>query len=149
MQTWVDLKFADGEYTFKLGLAQIAEIERRCDAGIGAVYARIARGRYGFDKLDAMPDQAEFRLSELVEVVRQALIGGASGIVDGENVRVTPTRANELVERYVLAPTDHRVALADAWALAFAVLHALVHGYDPDPKAEPGSDPATPTSGST
>ncbi|MEH3121169.1 MAG: gene transfer agent family protein [Sphingomonas phyllosphaerae] len=148
MQTWVDLKFADGEYRFFLGPAQIAELEKKCDAGIGRIYGRTLAGRYGTGDDEVMPDQGDYRFSELREIVRQGLIGGAQGVVDGDEVQVSSIRANELVERYVLSRRG-RITLRALWALAASILFALIEGYDPDPKAEPGSDPATPTTGST
>lgn len=135
MQTWIDLRFADGEYSFRLGLAQISEIERRCDAGIGAIFARTSKGRYGFADGEIVPEAAEYRFGELVEVIRQALIGGNAGIVDGNEVKVSSLRAGELIDRYVLAVTDQRMILTEVWKLAYSILHALMHGYTPPPKA--------------
>lgn len=147
MQTWVDLKFADGEYKFRLGLAQIVEIERKCGSGIGAIYARTLRGRYGLMVDEIMPTEGEYKLPELVEVIRQGLIGGKGGRVDGTDVLVTPSRANELVDTYLLSTTFDRMALRETWALAAATLAALIEGYTPpDPKGEPADEPAIPTS---
>ena len=147
-QTWIDLPFADGRYVFKLGLAQISEIERKCDDGIGAIYARTRKGRYGFEPGEALPDDGGYRWPELVEVIRQGLIGGGEGIVDTADVRVSAVRANDLVENYLLAATDRRMAMTAVWALAFAILHALIEGYTPPKKDEPAKAPATRKRGS-
>lgn len=147
MQTWVDLKFADGQYTFKLGLAQIVEIERKCEAGIGAIYARTIKGRYGYQDGEIYPDLAEYRFAELVEVVRQALIGGGSGEVDGTPVTVSSVRANDLVDRYILGATDQRMAMTQVWSLAFAILSALIEGYAPPKKGARAASPRTRTKG--
>lgn len=136
MQTWVDLPCFDGTYTFKLGLAQISELEKKCDAGIGAIYARTLRGRYGLGDGDVMPDQADFRFTELVEVVRQGLIGGAKALVDGVDVTVTGARANQLVANYLLDGPE-RMVMRQTWALAASVLSALIEGYDPPKKKAP------------
>lgn len=141
-QTWIELPFANGKYIFKLGLAQIAEIERVGDAGIGRVYARTRAGRFGFKPEEALPDNGEYRWSELVEVVRQGLIGGGSGIVDGGDVTVHAPRANEIVDRYLLQASDQRLAMTQVWALAYAILYALIEGYTPPKKGEPGESPA-------
>lgn len=146
-QTWIDVPFADGKYLFRLGLAQIAEIEAKCDAGIGRVYARTRAGRYGFKPDEALPDNGEYRWPELVEVIRQGLIGGASGMVDGANVLVHTPRANDLVDRYLLQATDQRMAMTHVWALAYAVLHALIEGYTPPGEAVAGESPAASTKG--
>lgn len=148
MQTWVDLKFADGEYRFFLGPSQIAELEKKCDAGIGRIYGRTLAGRYGLADGDVLPEQAEYRFSELIEIVRQALIGGAHGVVDGVAASVSSIRANELIQRYVLSQED-RIAMRTLWALAAGILSALIEGYDPDPNVGPADEPATPTKGST
>jgi hypothetical protein len=146
VQTWADLAFADGEYRFALGLSQIAELEKKCDAGIGRIFARTLAGRYGMGENEVLPDQGDYRFGELVEIVRQGLIGGGSGRVDGTDVKVSSHRANELLQRYVLS-TDTRMAVRSTWALAASILHATIEGYEP-PKAEPAV-PATATSGST
>lgn len=143
MQTWVDLKFADGAYTFKLGLAQIVEIEQKCGAGIGAIYARTLKGRYGFDEGEIYPELAEYRFPELVEVIRQGLIGGASGEVDGRAVVVSSVRAGDLIDRYVLSVGDQRMRMTQVWMLAYAILSALIEGYAPPKKDEPA--PSRPT----
>jgi hypothetical protein len=143
VQTWVNLPFADGTYRFALGLAQISEIEKKCGDGIGAIYARTARGRYGIHDGDILPEAAEYRFGELLEVITQALVGGASGSVRGEDVRVSSIRADELVSRYIAQATDQRMAMTQTWALAYRVLDALVHGYSP-PKDQPGEGPAAP-----
>ena len=148
-QTWIELPFADGRYLFKLGVGQIDEIETKCDAGIGRIYARTRAGRYGFEPGEALPEQGEYRWPELVEIIRQGLIGGGVGIVDGVEVKVSAVRANDLVERYLLLATDQRMAMTNIWALAYAVLHALIEGYIPPKKGPPADEPATSTSAST
>lgn len=142
-QTWIELPFADGKYLFKLGLGQIAELEAKCEAGIGRIYARTRAGRYGFQAGEVLPEQGEYRWPELVEVVRQGLIGGATGMVDGVEVKVHAPRANDLVERYLIQATDQRIAMTHVWALAYAVLHALIEGYTPSGEAGAGESPAT------
>lgn len=143
MQTWVDLKFADGAYTFKLGMAQIVEIEQKCGSGIGAIYARTIKGRYGYQDGEIYPEQAEYKFAELLEVVRQGLIGGNAGIVDGKPVTVSSVRAGDLIERYVVGASDQRMAMTQVWSLAFAILAALIEGYTPPKKGEPA--PSRPT----
>lgn len=140
--TWIELPFANGKYVFKLGVGQIAELETKCDAGIGRIYARTRAGRYGFEPGEALPEQGDYRWPELVEIIRQGLIGGGTGMVDGVAVTVHAPRANELVDRYLLQATDQRMALTHVWALAYAVLHALIEGYDPPKKAAPADAPA-------
>lgn len=135
MQTHIDLAFADGEYRFALGLAQIAELQTKCKVGIGALYARVLAGRVSGDIQVAHTGYAAFHLEDLVETVRQGLIGGGEGRVDGADVKVSALRANELVERYLLP-----LPLKQQWDLAAAILYAKIEGYEP-PEGEPAPAP--------
>jgi len=131
VQTWVELPFADGTYRFSFGLMQIAELEKKCDAGLGKIYARTLAGRYGLAADDVLPLEADYRFAELIEVIRQGLTGGDHGVVDGT---VVPVRANDLVSAYLFSPSDHRMPVKETWALAAAILSALVEGYVPPKK---------------
>lgn len=130
-QTEITLAFADGEYRFRLGLAQIHAIEEKCGP-IGEVFARLLKGRY---LVDGQPlgstREAGFKLADVLETVRQGLIGGAGGLVDGAEVSVSPPKANALVELYVASRP-----LAEGWSLAVAVMTALMEGFTP-PKPTP------------
>ena len=127
MKTAIDLQFADGAYSFKLGLSQIRELQEKTNTGIGALYARVLQGRMGEGLADGHPAFAAFHLDDVRETVRQALIGGKQGRVDGADVSVSSLRATELVERY-LDP----MPLAEQWKLAASILYALVEGYSDD-----------------
>lgn len=146
MQTHVDLKFADGEYRFALGLAQIHEIQTKCGAGIGAVYARVLQGRMPDDVEVGHPGFAAYNVVDLVETIRQGLIGGGEGRVNGEVVKVTALRANELVERY--GPGADGVPLSEMWKLAAAILFAKIEGYGPAIDEAEGKKKADETTGS-
>ena len=125
-QTHIDLAFADGVYRCALGLAQLNELQEKCKAGIGAIYARLLQGRVSDDVSIGHPAYAAFYASDVVETVRQGLIGGGKGWVDNQEVVVGPLRANDLVERYLLP-----MPLVDQWNLAAAILYAKVEGYVP------------------
>ncbi len=144
MQTHIDLKFADGEYRFALGLAQIHELQTKCGIGIGGLYARVLQGRVPDQPEVGHPLYAAYYVDDLVEAIRQGLIGGGEGRVNGETVKVSSTRANELVDRYVLGPD---VALGDLWKIAAAVLYAKIEGYKPavdEANDKKKDDPTTP-----
>lgn len=125
-QTHIDLEFADGEYRFALGLEQINEIQNACGDGIGAIYARVLQGRVASDPTVGHPGYAAYKLSDIVETVRQGLIGGGQGIVDGQPVQVGAMRANQLVANYL-----HAMPLSKQWDLAAAILYAKIEGYEP------------------
>lgn len=132
MDTAITLPFADGAYEFDLGLAQINEIQDKCGAGIGAVYARLMKGRYVVgDRPVGNPLEAEYYLADIVETLRQGLIGGGKGQVDGQDVTVTAYRANQLIDRYVLAPGR---PIEESWMVAAAVMGARMIGFDPPEK---------------
>lgn len=145
---YIDLEFGDGTYLFKLGLAQIGELQTKCGAGLGAIYARILRGRYPTgegSETFGVPTEADWHVMDLLDTIRLALIGGGGGTVDGQPVKVDPTRARELVTAYVFPARP----LQEAWTLAAAILTALIVGYQPP--ADDGDDKkkATVTDGST
>jgi hypothetical protein len=127
MRTHVDLAFADGEYRFALGLAQLHELQTKCKVGVGALYARVLQGRLEGDVSIGHPAYGAYHVDDLIETVRQGLIGGGQGVVDGQDVKVSALRANELVERYLLP-----LPLKEQWDLAAAILFAKVEGYEPE-----------------
>ena len=132
-QTSIRLPFGDGEYDFRLGLAQINEIQHQCGTGIGAVFARVLKGRYFQVTPEGNvafgdPSQAEYRIEDLLATIRQGLIGGGKGMVDGAEVAVDATRANDLVKNYVASGAT---PLKVAWELSAAILSVAIEGYDP------------------
>lgn len=152
--TSIDLPFADGIYSFRLGLAQINELQAKCGIGIGGLYARLLRGRYEVDELAVgLASEADFHLADVVEPIRQGLIGGRRGEVDGQPVEVSSIAAARLVEHYVCGRDGAlRVPLREAWNLAVAIVAALIEGYPPKkagPAAAPATQAARETAGST
>lgn len=129
--TELTLAFADGEYRFRLGLAQLAAIEDRCGP-IGEVYSRLMRGRY---LVDGHPlgnaAEAAFKLADVQEVIRHGLIGGGAGLVNGLETPVGPLKADALCRDYITSRP-----LLEGWSLAVAILGALMEGFTP-PKAPP------------
>lgn len=142
MQTWTDIPCFDGVYTFKFGIGQINELEKKCDAGLGRIIARTIAGRYGLDAEDVLPEQADFRMAELFEIIRQGLIGGNHCLVDGEDKTVSSARADELVRNYLTNATDGRMSFKQTWALAARAIDAAFEGYRPPGEAGAGESPA-------
>lgn len=137
----IDLEFGDGSYTFALPLAQINELQRKTDTGIGSLFARVLKGCVPIgDEIVLAPTQAEFYALDIIETVRHALIGGGKGVVGGEEVKVTPIIANRLVDTYVMG-----YPLSDSWSMAASILGACIIGYDPPKKDEPAAERATET----
>lgn len=103
------LEFGDGSYLFKLKLPQLAELQEKCNAGIGTIYMRVQLGDYHYQ--------------DLIETIRLGLLGGAKGLVNEEEIRVSDVTARRLVERYCDRPLD------ELHVLARAILGAAVVGY--------------------
>jgi hypothetical protein len=137
----IDLEFADGLYTFALPVERINELQTKCGIGIGGLFARVLKGcaRIG-DEVVLAPAQAEFYAVDLIETIRQGLIGGNHGVVNGEEITVSPAVAQRLVTNYVLDRP-----LSDSWSMAASILGACIVGYDPPKKDQPGGDPASET----
>lgn len=136
----IDLAFADGTYTFALPLPRIDELQRKTGVGIGALFARVLKGcgRVGDDIVHA-PAMAEFYALDLVETIRQGLIGGNKGLVDGKDITVSPALAQRLLDNYVLCQP-----LSDAWSIAASILGATIVGYDaPGTVKKKAQKPAT------
>lgn len=142
----IDLEFADGSYTFALPLVQMKELQRKCGlpgppVGIGTIFSRCLKGCLEIKGQIVMaPGAADFYAEDLIETIRHGLIGGGVGLVNGEEVKVTPALANRLVDNYVLSKP-----LKDSWSLAVSILGATVMGYDPPKKDLPataGEQPA-------
>lgn len=133
LRTDIDLFFADGAYRFFLPIPQVMELEQKCGMGIGAIFGKVLRGSsVAGDDVLLDPGAADFSAIQVVEVVRQGLIGGGKGTVDGVDVKVTPIVANRLITNYLL-----NRPLSEAWELAVAILAAAVLGHDPNRKPAP------------
>jgi hypothetical protein len=65
-----ELDWADGTYTFRLGLAEIEEIEEKRDLSLFAMARRLS------------PAERDARLADIREVLRLGLIGGGMKPVD-------------------------------------------------------------------
>lgn len=135
----IDLYFADGSYDFALPAPRIDELQKKTGVGIGGLFNRILKGviRHpvtGQTVLD--PSQAQFYYADIVETIRQGLIGGGRGEVNGAEVKVTPLLAEQLIRNYVLDRP-----LTDSWSMAASILGACISGYDPPKKDEPGQEP--------
>lgn len=115
MQLNLVLDWADGSYDFRLSWAACAEIERKGNAGIQAIYERVMVG--------------QAHLADVAEITRQGLLGGAGGTVDGQPVECKPQVVAALIDRYVTGAGAR--PFTESWNLAKAILHAFMVGYEP------------------
>lgn len=118
------IAFADGVYTFCLPLAQVRELQEKCDAGLPTIAARL--------------EMRSYRIPEdIVEPIRLGLIGGR----DPEGREISPRQAVLLVDRYVACRPWEENRL-NAWA----VIMADLVGVPDDPiDTEDGSKKKTKT----
>lgn len=99
-----ELAFGDGDYTFRLGLAEIEELEEKTDTSVFLLFAATAT------------ELPYAKLKQYREVIRLGLIGGG----------MSPVDAMAMTRKYV----DER-PLTESVAVAHAVLKASlrqVHG---------------------
>jgi hypothetical protein len=104
----IEMAFGDGDYVFRLPLKQIAELQEKCKAGIGAIFTRVMSGQY--------------YIEDCVETFRLGLIGGGTD----------PTKARVLMERYF-----DDLPVQAKWDFAIAILGRCVVPYEP-PGEQPG-----------
>ncbi|WP_180982422.1 gene transfer agent family protein [Methylocella silvestris] len=90
------------DYRFQLRLGEMRELERLCNAGIGAIWRRMA--------------MLEFRVDDLRETIRLGLIGGG-----------TPEPEAEAIVRFSI---DAR-PVNDYFDLALAIIKAMFEGVRP------------------
>jgi len=126
----VTLDWGDSEYTFALKAAQIEELEKICDEGIGRICAR------AFSRVD-------FKYKHIRDTIRLGLIGGGLPAVN----------AARLVSTYVDGvPMDATSDPSSPLKTAIAILQAVYFGWEDLPEAPSGeqvSPEAKQTSGST
>lgn len=95
--------WADGEYKFRLGIAELRELQEKCDAGPMWIYERLQLNAHN-----------GWRLEDIRETIRLGLIGGG----------LPPPEALALVKRYVdKRPATESILIAQA-VLAFYLVGA-------------------------
>ena len=131
--TRVDLEFADGRYSFWLGLPQIVELERKTGKSVFAIYDGLAAGIGLNGDVPVYLGGGTAMVADILETIRLALIGGGSGEVNGEETEVGPMRAKQLVEAYAYPARP----LTEGMHVAWSVLHAAIVGIDLKKNIEP------------
>lgn len=103
----IELTWADGDYTFRLGWGELEALEEACDAGPWVILERL------FTK--------QCRVRDIVNVIRQGLIGGG----------MEPTAATKLVRTYVekRPPVENLL-------FATVILQTAVQGVEDEPVGE-------------
>lgn len=105
----IDLTWADGDYSFRLGWGELAELQEKCNAGPYVVLNRLQSG--------------EWRMEDISNVIRLGLIGAGQGM--------TPVRAVGMVRRYV----EDRPPLENLF-IATVILQAGLMGAPEEPVGE-------------
>lgn len=104
----IELTWADGDYTFRLGWAEIEALQEACDAGPWVILERL------FTK--------QCLIGDISSVIRQGLIGGG----------LEPTAATKLVRTYV-----EKRPPAENLLFATVILQAAIQGAAEEPVGEP------------
>lgn len=121
----ITLPWADGEYTFRLGFAQLIELQEEIDAGPYVILDRL-RDRKRRPKDEERPDEEDREgddeedaplpprcgVQEIRAVIRLGLIGGG----------LDPNKIGKLIRKYVEArvPEENRLV---AWTALLIALH--------------------------
>lgn len=148
MDTKVTLPFADGEYSFWLPMPRLIAAERemgRADSegvrqprSIFALFYELGAhlGEIGGETVLAGPSPA--LLIDAHAIIRNALIGGDSGLIEGETVALSDALAKELVKVYCFPA---RPAILDL-GLSWRILQASIYGVASGSKKKDGADGA-------
>ena len=131
-RAYIDLDFADGEHRFKLGLAELEELQEKCDAGPPVILDRLAGSMGQSGVAGLLAGGARWRTHDVTETIRIGLIGGG----------MPPLKALALTRRYAVPPDMMLCAKA-----AFSILAAALMGVDDEEvgKPEGEADPVSPT----
>ena len=148
MDTKVTLLFADGEYSFWLPLPRLIAAERemgRADSegtrqprSIFAIFHELGAHLAEISGETVLAGPSPALLTDAHAIIRNALIGGESGLVEGESIAVTDTMAKELVKVYCFPA---RPAIHDL-GLAWRILQAAIYGVATGSKKKGGADDA-------
>lgn len=151
MDTRVTHPFADGDYEFWLPMPRIVAIERECarldgegvkqPRSVLALFHEIGENLGAMGGSDIIAGPVTARMSEVQSIIRHGLIGGASGLANGEAVTVTETTARDLVETYCYParPAIHDLGLA--WRILRAAIYGIDQGSKKKSEAEGGNVP--------
>lgn len=104
----VELTWADGDYTFRLGWGELEALQEACDAGPWVILDRL------FTR--------QCLIGDISNVIRQGLIGGG----------LEPVAATKLVRTYV-----EKRPPAENLIFATVILQTAIQGVDEEPVGEP------------
>lgn len=104
VQLGVELAWGDGNHRFRLSIAELEELQEKCDAGPAYILTRLATQRW--------------RTQDVFETLRLGLIGGG----------LSPPESLALVKRY-----GHDRPVAESVLPAIAVLSAAIQGAPDEP----------------
>ncbi|MBO1040407.1 gene transfer agent family protein [Brucella pituitosa] len=106
----IELTWADGDYTFRLGWGELEALQEACNAGPWVILERLI--------------SKQCNVGDISNVIRQGLIGGD----------MKPTDATKLVQRYV-----EKRPPAENLLYAIAILQAGIQGVPEEPVGEQGA----------
>lgn len=128
----ITLRFGDGSYLFALPAVQLGQLQTKRGVTVTYPDGATATRPKPFGQIWREHTMSEYDPLDSREIVLQALIGGAHGVLDdGREVKVLAVKAADLVMTYFdPLPTEEQ------WKFATSILIAVAQGYNPpaDPK---------------
>lgn len=109
-------------YRLALPFAQLCELERGMDTGVGRIFGQLAV-RPGEDA-----SRPRAPLEHVVGLMRLSILGGGVGVRNGETFRVSPAMALQVVDALALGPVEH------LWRLARLISDAAQMGRPATPE---------------
>ncbi len=134
MDTAITQQFADGEYTFFLPWPEALAVQRECgrfvegvreEKALFQIYEEISSGvgQYRETGEVAFLGGSAANIRDIAKVIEYGLIGGNSGLVDGQQIKVNANLAEDLVKNYVYGKT-----MLPSLFVAYKILAAAIEG---------------------
>ena len=144
METAYTTDFADGTYRFWLPMSRVIAAEREMsqhgrERSILALFYDIGEALGQSVGMSVIAGSMGARMHECHAVIRNALIGGNDGLVNGDQIAVGDAMARELVETYCYPA---RPAMHDI-GLTWEILRAAIYGIDTSGSKKKDEDSAS------
>lgn len=134
----IELEFGDGLYRFRLPPVHVDKIQKA--RGWRVTFPDGSEGfrpkPIGMIMREIM--SGDFDLNDCIAIIQEGLIAGRGGVVAGEDVEMSPTKARMMVEDVVATwPID------EIHVNASAIIRGCWFGVETEGDKEPGKETAT------
>lgn len=134
----IELEFGDGLYRFRLPPVHVDKIQK--SRGYRVTWPDGSEGMrpkpVGMIMREIMG--GEFDILDCIAIIQEGLIAGGGGVVDGEDVTMTATKARMMVEDVV-----NTWPIQEVHDNAAAIIRGCWFGVEDKEDKQPGNDPAT------